>query len=119
MGKRTDFGSNWTEVVANWFLGKSPPITDHTGWEALGTLERLWPEYINEVVSKGYKGPTVMSAVIDRGVTLAACENLIGFHEVLERMKQGERPALSEAFFAAELVKIGYVPEFGPWLDRK
>ncbi len=119
MGTRTDFGFNWSEVVANWYLGKSPPIPEHIGWEALDTLERLWPEYIDKVLSKGHKGLAVMIPVVNRGIILAACERLVGFDEVLERMKQGEQSAFSEAFFAEELMKIGHIPVLGPRLCGK
>jgi len=119
MGKRTDLGSSWSEVLANWCLGKSPPIPEHIGWEALGTLERLWPEYIDKILSSGQKGLGAIVPAIDLGITLAVCENLVGFDEVLKRMKQDERAAFSEAFFAAKLVRIGYSPILEPYLNGK
>jgi len=119
VGKRSDFGFSWSEVVANWYLGKSPLIPDDISWEALGALERLWTEYIDKILSKGHKGLAVMAPVIDLGIALKACENLVGFDKVLERMKQGEQAAFSELFFTAELVKIGYVPVLGPLLHGK
>lgn len=119
MGTRNDFGFNWSDVIVNWYLGKSPQIPGDTGWEALGALERLWPEYIDKILSEGQKGLAVMAPVINLGITLAVCKNLVGFDEVLRRMKQDERAAFSEAFFAAKLVKIGYVPVFEPELHGK
>ena len=119
LGKRSDFGSSWSEVVANWYLGNSPAIPDDIGWNASDVLERLWPDYLDKVLSKGSENVYAMANLVDLGITLAACENLAGFDEVLGRMKKNERAAFSEAFFAAELVKIGYVPVFGPWLDGK
>jgi len=43
MGKRSDFGEDWVAVIARWSLGTPLPITPDCGWDALDTLERLYP----------------------------------------------------------------------------
>lgn len=118
MARRSDFGLSWSEVVARWYFGSSPSIPTDIGWEALGALERLWPEYLDTVLREVTK-VNIMPKVIDIGITIEACENLVGFDKVLERMKRGEKAAFSEAFFAAELLKIGYALVLEPSLDGK
>ena len=48
-----------------------------------------------------------MAPVIDVGVTLSTCQNLVGFDNLLKRVKLGERAALSEATIAAAMVGVG------------
>lgn len=105
--------------MANWYLGAPPPISGDLGWDALYVLERLWPEHLNAVLATGWRGPAVIAPLIDLGLTLAACENLVGFDEVLARIRKGEQAALSEAKFATALVKLGYNPELEPVLKGK
>ncbi len=119
MGKRSDFGKTWSDVVANWYLGVRPETGPEAGWNALGTLECLWPEYLDKVLAEGARGVGVMAPVVDRGLALAACCQLVGFNSVLSRMQQGNTAALSEAQFAAALVKAGYHPVLEPWLRGK
>jgi len=110
IGHRSDFGKDWAEVVNDWCLGTSLPVPSDTAWEALGTLEQLWPEQLGDVLTRGQKGNFVMAHLIDDGLTLAACENLDGFEGVLRRIKIGEQAAFSEMRFAAALVHLGYQP---------
>ena len=107
-GTRYDFGRDWNEVVNNWCLGLPLPMPAEETWEALGTLEQLWPERLGEVLTKGQRGNFVMAHLIDDGLTLAICQNLDGFEGVLNRIKNGEQAALSEMRFAAALVDLGY-----------
>lgn len=92
MGKRTDFGANWSDFVANWCSGVTPSISGDEGWRVLGVLERLWPEYLDTVLDKGLKGIAIMVPAIDLGVTLEACEHLVGFDKVLARMSARKVP---------------------------
>lgn len=119
MGKRADFGSNWSDFVANWCSGVTPSIPAEQGWGAISVLERLWPEYLDKVLVDGAKGIALMVPMIDLGITLEACENLVGFDKLLARMKKGEGAASREAKFAAQLVKLGYEPELEPILNEK
>lgn len=105
--------------MAHWYLGASPPIPSNLAWEALGVLERLLPEKIDTLLASGGKGPAIIAPLIDLGFTLKACENLVGFDNVLVRMKQGENAAFSEAHVAAALVKLRYSPELEPHLKGK
>jgi len=119
MGKRADFGSSWSEIIEHWYFGRPPAVSNDIGWEALGVVERLCPEYLDRILSKGSKDVHAMAGVVDLGITLLACEDLVSFDGILRRMKQSEKAAFSEAFFAAELVKTGYVPAFEPRLEGK
>ncbi len=119
MGKRADFGSNWFDFVANWCSGVPPSIPAEHGWGAISLLERLWPEYLDKVLADGAKGIALMVPMIGLGITLEACENLLGFDKILARMKQGEKGAFSEAKFAAALVKLEYNPILEPQLREK
>jgi hypothetical protein len=119
MGTRAELGADWSDIVARWYLGASPPIPANIGWAALGALERLWPEYLDDFMARGITGPAAIAPVIDLGMTLAACENLPGFAGVLGRIKCGERSAVSESYIAAALAKLGYRPQLEPELAGK
>jgi hypothetical protein len=119
MGKRADFGSNWSDFVTNWCSGVTPSIPCDEGWKALGIIERLYPEYFDKVLTDGLKGIAFIAPIIDLGITLEACENLNGFDRLLARIKKGEGATFSEAKFAAELVKLGYNPILEPQLGEK
>ncbi len=110
IGARHDFGRDWNEVETNWCFGVPLPIEPEKAWEALGVLEQLWPEYLGEVLARNLRGFPVMVHVIDDGLTLAACQRLEGFEDVLHRIKDGRQAALPEVRFAAILVKLGYQP---------
>lgn len=60
MAKRADFGSDWSEFVETWCLGIAPSMPSDLGWEALGVLERLWPEYLDSALVSG-KGVWTMA----------------------------------------------------------
>jgi hypothetical protein len=119
MGKRIDLGNNWSEVVEKWYLGLTPTINGNIGWEGLSTLEYLWPESIDDFLSKNHRGQAVIAPLVERGIVLTVCNKLPGFDKVLERIKSGERSAFSEAFFAANLLKMGLNPIFEPVLNGK
>ena len=110
IGQRSDFGKDWAEIVNDWCLGMPLPVPSESAWEALGSVEQLWPERLGDVLTRGQKGNFVMAHLVDDGLTLAACENLDGFEGVLRRIKIGEQAALSEMRFAAALVHLGYEP---------
>ena len=119
MGKRADFGSNWSDFVAKWCPDVTPSVPCDEGWRALGIIERLFPEHLDKVLADGLKGIAFIAPMIDFGITLEACENLVGFDRLLSRMKKGEEAAFSEAKFAASLVKLGYNPILEPQLREK
>jgi hypothetical protein len=71
------------------------------------------------MTSTGTRGLVVVAPAIDLGLKLAACERLAGFDSVLRRAKEGERSALSELTFAAQLVTAGFNPVLEPILNGK
>ncbi len=62
------------------------------------------------------RGLGVIVAAIHLGTTLRLCEPLVGFGDVLHRLRLGEHGALAELFVAATLVHVGYVPQLEPAL---
>ncbi|MBN2295526.1 MAG: hypothetical protein JXM70_24060 [Pirellulales bacterium] len=119
MGKRVDFGLNWYDFLEKWCSGVTPSVPCEEGWRALGIIERLFPEHLDKVLAGGLKGIAFIAPMIDFGITLEACENLVGFDRLLSRMKKEEGAAFSEAEFAAALVKLGYNPILEPQLGKK
>ena len=110
MGKRSDFGADWSEVVSQWYLGQDPQLPPAEGWAALGTLERLWPKHLTDTLSSPAKAPQVFARSIDIGFSLAACEQLPGFDAVLARIHAGNHAGISEVHVASDLVRLGYKP---------
>jgi hypothetical protein len=119
LARRSDLGSNWSDVVANWCLGVKPPIPDNTAWEALAIIERFWPERLDSIVTENGRGIAVIAPIIDLGIILTDCENLQGFADVFVRLKQNEGAAFSELFVASTLVRLGYKPTLEPSLNGK
>ena len=119
MGERSDFGQSWTDIVQDWCLGVAPSIPHSVGWAALGALERLWPERLDEFLNSRQRGSAVIVPLIDDGLTIEGCESLAGFDKVFTRWKGGDRGARSELKFAAALVGLGYSPMLEPDLEGK
>jgi hypothetical protein len=110
------FGTTWEGFLANWCLG-NPPVQDRETVEnALRALLRIWPEREAAIVGRNTRGLVLISPAIESGIVLSACENLIGFENVLRRLKTGERSAYTELVFAARLVKAGFQPILEPSL---
>jgi len=114
MGKRSDLGASWSHVVQTWFLGQPTTIAEDQGWLALGTLERLAPERIDELNQLPTSFPLLMSRAIRLGLDLALCEPCTGFERVLARARKGERSAISEIMWGALLIRAGYSIELEP-----
>ena len=121
MGKRTDVGATWDAIVATWCGGQPLGVPEERAWPALGTLERLWPAYLDEILAAkdngvGGVGPIVNAMI--RGEVLGACEGLVGFKDVLKKLRgkkeSDARSFLAEALVGEALVRLGYVPEFYP-----
>jgi hypothetical protein len=90
------------------------PLHDRTTVEsALTALLRIWPEWETSLAAN-VRGLMIISPAIENGLILSACERLDGFANVLRRLKNGERSALSELTFAARMVKAGYRPSLEP-----
>lgn len=119
LGGRADFGENWEAVVQDWCLGNRPSIAAEDGWHALGVLERLWPERLEQTLSSSSRGPLIVVALVEAGLTIDACKDLAGFDEVFKRLKGGERAAESELRLAAALVGLDYAPTLEPRLEGK
>jgi hypothetical protein len=98
----------------------NPPLEDRETVEnALRTLLRIWPEWEAAMAGANTRGLMVVSAAIEKGIVLSACENLNGFESVLRRLKTGERSAYSELTFAARLAKAGFQPDLEPPLGGR
>ena len=110
IGHRHDFGNDWAEVIKKWCLGRSLVIPDETAWDALGVLERFWPEYLGGVLSRGARGNSIIVEAIDIGLSLSACQKLKGFEGIVKRLRGGDKDVLPEVRFAAFLVDLGYDP---------
>jgi hypothetical protein len=95
-------------------VGIPPGFSGDVAWTALGTIECLWPELIDMMLSLQRKGKLPLAGAVDKGLLLAKCRVLRGFPGVLARLKEGQRAAYSEFVFAAALVKLGYWPTFEP-----
>src|SRR5262245_57414996 len=117
MGKRSDFGNSWSSVVDGWCAGFAPPVDERVAWDAMQTMEELWPEYLDTVIAQGIRSRLVMADVVDYGCTLQVCRNLDGFERVLQRLKTGDAGALAELKFASSLVSAGYHPALEPELN--
>jgi hypothetical protein len=112
VGRRADLGFDWNEIITNWYC-TSLQIVPEVGWEALGTIERLYPQAIDETLRSG--GNTfAMVRLIDVGSVLALTEHLEGFSSVFSRMRSGEHAAMSELAVAAGFVRLGYRPTLEP-----
>ncbi len=109
-GYRHNFGNDWNEVVNTWCLGQPLSIPDKSAWEAMDVLERFWPEYLGQILSRGIRGWPIMLEAIDIGLALATCQELRGFEGVVKRIRGGDKDVLSEVRFAAFLVDLGYNP---------
>jgi|SRR5579859_7728652 len=121
---RSDFGPTWDDFIANWCLGTTPSLSEEETWSALEVFERLWPEYVDEVVQiqKNAKGMSTISPLLEAGRILSVCEGLSGFDQVLQHIKEDRvsgRPTLSELTVASEFLKIGYRPVLEPMLNGK
>ncbi|MFN8593061.1 MAG: hypothetical protein U0031_16515 [Thermomicrobiales bacterium] len=121
MATRSEFGESWEEVVANWYLGVSPPIPGHVAWEALAALERLCPGRLDRILRGSAKGILTMAGVIDTGLILLSCEDLPGFRKIVARINRESesRAALSEATVLASLLRAGYQPLIEPVIEGK
>lgn len=117
MGKRSDFGNSWAEVVAKWCVGFAPPVIEETAWVAMAAMEEFWPEYLDQVLRDDIRSRLVMADVVDFGQTLHACCDLAGFENVLARLKKGDKGALAELRFGAALLQAGYIPTLEPELE--
>src|SRR4051794_21325393 len=116
MARRSDFGRNWQEVVAEWCSGVAPPLSAETGWDSLGVLERLWPQFLDKILTDGVKSRLVIADAAEYGTVISVCQNLEGFDNVIRRLRTGDKAALSELALAAALVKAGYSPTLEPEL---
>ena len=101
-------GSDWSDFVSTWFAGRPPMIDGDLAWQALRTLQRLWPEHLDGDLKEGAVHPQTVARLIDDGVALAACEQFVGFESALARVRQDERGAASELRWAATLAELGY-----------
>jgi hypothetical protein len=112
MGQRSDLGVDWNDIITGWFCS-SLQIAPEVAWDALGTVERIYPQAIDEALKSG---PSTFSMVklVDLGSVLALTEQLTGFASVLSRLQNGERAALSELTVAASFVRLGYQPTLEP-----
>lgn len=102
--------------MAEWCLDVEPLVSQDEMTRALETLERLWPKYLDDLEASGNRGLLYMHPAARLGSILASCELLEGFAPILERVKRGERAALSELVFADALLGLGTIPVLEPTL---
>jgi hypothetical protein len=115
---RAAFGATWSDVVRDWCLGAEPQQEPpFTAWLAIETLDRLWPEYVDQMIASSARGVNVVNYAIHLGTILRSTEPLVGFADVLRRLRGGEQSALPELFVAANLVHVGFTPELEPTLN--
>jgi hypothetical protein len=112
MGQRADLGADWNDIVTRWFCS-SLQVEPQAGWDVLGTVERIYPQAIDEALKSG---PNTFSMVklVDLGSVLELTEQLTGFASVLSRLQNGERAALSELMVAAAFMRLSYQPTLEP-----
>jgi hypothetical protein len=109
----TEFGGSWEAFCEDWgcpdgALAYSPGEISR----GLSTLKRLWPERVAQIVGKPGRGTSCAASAIERGLLLAACEDVRYFAGMLARLKSGQRAAYSELVVVAALRRLGYDPEF-------
>jgi hypothetical protein len=122
VGQRSDFGNDWPTIVADWYLGQVPTLSQERGWELLGVLEELWPEYLDRVLELNSRGWGIMSQVVNDGLTLLTCRDVPGFDAILRRAKRGgrdERDALAELRLATRFRQKGCEVELEPEIEGK
>jgi hypothetical protein len=118
MPLRPSLAVPWPTFVAEWCLGVEPLVSPDELTRALEALERLWPEYLDELEASGARGLLQVHPAARVGSILASCEALPGFAPILARIKLGERAALSELIFADALLGLGIVPVLEPALGN-
>jgi len=119
MGRRTDFGNSWAQVVANWCFGVPPPVNEQIAWDSMEAMEEFWPEYLDTVLADGIRTRLVIANVIDYGQILRKCSDLEGFQGVVQRLRTGDKGALAELKFADSLINAGYRPVLEPELNGR
>ena len=82
--------------------------------QALDTRKRILPTHFDRLRSRSDRGLGVVLPFIDLGSVVSACEELPGFHRLLPRLELFDGSAVSEARYAAALVRAGYSPELEP-----
>jgi hypothetical protein len=108
----------WPTFVTEWCLGVEPTVPREELTRAFEALDRLWPEYLYELETSGNRGLLYVHAAALVGSILASCEPLDGFAPVLERVRGGERAALSELIFADALVGLDILPHLEPAVGK-
>jgi hypothetical protein len=77
-------------------------------------LKRILPSHFEKLRSKPGRGLSVILPAIDLGLILSSCEELPGFSKLISRIDMAEASAISEARYAAALIRTGYSPELEP-----
>ncbi len=113
------FGPNWEYFVREWCLNCTLGYSQFEVQRALSTLERVWPEKVQEITSGSTRGASIVVGPIELGKLIADCEHLCGFDPVLARLKLGERSAYSELVLVSSLIALGYAPSFEALLNGK
>ena len=109
-----ELAPDWDTFIRDWCLGVPPVLSLDEVAQALDTLKRILPTHFNRLRSRSDRGLGVVLPFIDLGSVVSACEELLGFHRLLPRLKLFDGSAVSEARYAAALVRAGYSPELEP-----
>jgi hypothetical protein len=111
--------TNWSDFIVDWCLGIVPSFTEEQANNALTALKCFWPEHLEELLQSGSRGIGVIGTVIFYGQLINQCNHLHGFAQVMARIRQGERSALSELNFAKILLDLGYQPNLEAVLHQR
>ncbi len=117
MGKIHDLGDSWSDIVEKRLYGKDLAISEEDAMQALSIIEDHFPDHIDDVI-KDYSTRNIPS-LIDQGIAVMHCQDLRGFENVFNRLKRGERPALSELVVATYFKRNGYTPILEPECENK
>ena len=82
---RPAFSIPWDDFVAHWCLGAQPAFAEAEAVSALTAIERLLPDYLDQMERSGQRGLLPMGAMVNFGLMLSRTESLPGFPEVLQR----------------------------------
>jgi hypothetical protein len=103
--------NDWPTFIRHWCLDAVPAFGQAETIRALNSLEQHWPEELPDVLTG--RGLGLFAWPVQLGLTLADSCGCPGFKAVLDRVKIGERSALTELDIAARLQRAGYDARLG------
>jgi hypothetical protein len=116
----SELGRTWDEFLRAWCFGSGPGYSMGETIEALRTLKRLWPEYLERLTGDSARGLGVIVPAIELGRILKSCEPAPRFLKVFQRLvgphaahglPSKERAPYSELVLVDALSQLGFKPE--------